>query len=434
MARLAMVLAARQLGAGPDEMRRVGEAAAESILARDALEGRGGEPVDCVLMNPPYVRAARSRSDRERIRRAFTTAKGAFDVHVPFVELAMRRLRPGGAFAILTTSKLFAAEYARGLRLLLAEVTTLSRVIDLEACEDARSGALVEQALLIGTAQPPPRGHRVAVLRPAALAEVSDVRAGRLWRYQAELLRPRWPAVRASPSEGRLIERICGGEVRALGSLALVRGGLRGYDYRRCCEELGEGAGQAEAMRVLTPGNIRAYRAPTQGPLRLAGRQWTEPVLPKRPEAISERLWDLFGRAKVVVKGVGPRPTAAWCPQPAALLVAVWGVWGDEELLWSVLGLLNSGPVAWVHSQQLAMARIPRGSLRTPMAWVAQLPVPRKRVGPLAEFARLRYEAADPAAQAALQERIDEAAARAYDLTEADLGLMARTAIGRVQA
>jgi len=430
MARLAVMLAARKLGATSEELARVGAAVAANITARDVLAEPPREPADWLLMNPPYVRAVRTAADRRHIRRAFATATGPFDLHVPFVELAVRCLQPGGSFAILTTNKLFAAEYARGLRRLLADSVALRRVIDLEACEEARCGALVDQVLLVGVAHPPPPEHRVQVLRPTTLAAGGASSS----RLQVELLRERWPAVRASASELQIIARMTGAAARSLGSLAQVRGGLRGFDYRRCCEALVDGEEDLGAMRVLTPGNIRAYRLPTRAPVRLAGRRWRDPVLPTRPDAINEALWRLFGRPKMVVKGVGPRPTAAWCPEPGALLVAVWGVWGDEELLWSVLGLLNSRPVAWLHYHQLAMARIPRGSLRTPMAWLAEFPVPRERIGPLAELARLRFEAVIPADQATLQEQIDAAAARAYGLTRADLRLMAQAPVRPVQA
>jgi hypothetical protein len=209
---------------------------------------------------------------------------------------------------------------------------------------------------------------------------------------------------------------------------------LRGFDYRRCCEELVEAADHPEAIPVLTPGNVRAYRARAERPVRLAGRSWMEPCLPRRLDAISADLWELFAQPKVVVKGVGARPTAGWRPEPAALFVAVWGVWGAEELLWVALGLLNSGPAAWLHYQQLATARIPHGSLRIPMAWVAEFPVPREGTDEVAELTRQRVMAAAASEQEALQERIDRAVARAYDLTEAELRIMARTSLRPVQA
>jgi predicted RNA methylase len=433
-ARLAVVLAARQLGATSKELVRVGEAAAANITVRDVLIEPPREQTDWVLMNPPYVRAIRGQADRDRIRQAFPTATGPFDLHVPFIELALRCLRPGGAFAILTTNKVFAAQHARRLRALLAEAVTLKCVVDLEACEDARPEALVDQVLLVGTTGAPLPRHHVEVVRPRTLEELARRNGVSSWRLQGELLRERWPAVRASGSEVQIIAKMTGAGTRPLGSLAVVRGGLRGFAYERCCEALVEGGGQANAMRVLTPGNVRAYRVPSGRALRLGGRRWVDPALPERPEVIGEELWRLFGEPKVVVKGVGPRPTAAWCPQAAALLVAVWGIWGNEELLWGALGLLNSRPVAWLHAQQLGMARIPRGSLRVPMAWVAELPVPGRHTEALAELARLRCEAGDPDRQAALQREIDEAAARAYDLTEAHLRLMGVTPVRPVQA
>jgi hypothetical protein len=224
------------------------------------------------------------------------------------------------------------------------------------------------------------------------------------------------------------------GPTRPLGSLALVRGGLRGFDYHRCCDELVEAADYPRAVPVVTPGNVRAYGAQANRPVRLAGRDWTEPCLPRRPDVIPANLWELFAQPKVVVKGVGARPTAGWRPDPAALFVAVWGVWGEEGLLWAVLGLLNSWAAAWLHYQQLATARIPHGSLRVPMAWVAEFPLPRNGTDEIAELARKRLLADTAKEQEALQARIDRAVARAHDLTEAELRAMERTPLRPVQA
>ena len=431
LARVALLLAVRRLGASAAQLRRCTETIARNVRVRDVLLHVPRDRVDCVLMNPPYVRAARGGRDRESIRRAFVTARGAFDLHVPFVELALQSLQPGGAFGLLTSGKLLIADYAAQLRRTLADRVTLRRIVDLEACRDAAPGALVSQVVVVGEASPAPPGHRVLVSCPTAVAQALDDVAEK--RSQAELLRARWPAVHAFASEERIIRKMTGAATRPLGSCALVRGGVRGFDYGRCCALLAEARGRPDVMRVLTPGNLRAYTAPADRPVRLAGRAWREPCLPTRPSVVSAALWELFGQPKVVVKGVGPRPTAAWCPDPAALFVAVWGLWGEADLLWAMLALLNSRPAAWLHYRQLATARIPHGSLRIPLAWLAAFPVPRRGLEEAAELARRRVVAPTARDQDELQEQLDRAAACAYDLTEADLCLMADAPIRPVQ-
>jgi hypothetical protein len=432
LARLALIAASYQLGARGLELPAIARALAAHIVVRDCLLGDAPEPADCLLMNPPYVRAALAVEERETIRRLFPTAVGAFDLQVPFIEFALRSVREGGALGLLTSNKFLVADYGRALREVLAREATLIRLIDLADCADTRSGALVSQAVTIAVRRPPPVDHEVELHHPRALDEVAPGCATIIRRKQKDLLNTRWPLLRASAVEERLLAKMTLGKAVRLDSIALVRGGVRGFDYHLCCRDLCESAGEAGEMPVLCPGNVRAYRAPV-GRVRLEGRQWLQPCLRARPERVGGRLWELFAQPKLVVKGVGARPTAAWVPGPAALLVAVWGVWAEEETLWRLLALLNSAPAAWLHYEQLYAARIPRGSLRVPLSWVAAFPVPTAGLDEAAEIAGAIHATSDPQQAAELQERIDRVVSEAYGLDEGERALMAKAPLRKVQ-
>jgi len=433
LARLALTVTAHHLGARGSELRRVADVLGANIVAGDVLTNDALAPADCVLMNPPYIRAARAGGDREAIRRRFTTAVGAFDLQVPFVELALGCVRKGGALGLLTSNKVLVADYGRGLKERLAEEATVMRLVDLAECRDALANALVSQAILIAVRRHAPEGHEVTVMHPREVGDLATGRAPVVTRRQAALLGARWPALRGGPEEEEIVCRMTEGEVVRLDSLALVRGGVRGFDYRACGEELGERTGAPEEMAVLCPGNIRAYEAPSRGRVRLFGRKWEAPCLRAKPKAISERLWELFAEPKVVVKGVGARPTAAWVPGRAALFVAVWGIWGEKARRWEALALLNSLPAAWLHYHQLQAARIPQGSLRIPLSWVASFPVPRQGVAEAGELARELWATVERSRRAELQKQIDRVVAEAYGLDEAQREVMARAPVRRTQ-
>ncbi len=438
LARVALVVAAGQLGARGADLLAIARALAGNLIVHDSLLAGVPEPAGCLLMNPPYVRAAWASEHRAAIRRAFPTADGAFDLHVPFIELAVRSVHAGGVFGVLTSDKFLVADYGRELRAMMARETTLIRVIDLADATGARPEASVSQAITIGVRQPPPADHGAEVLHPATMDELAAGRTAVVRKLQDELLGSRWPALRATPNEQRVLAKMTAGGTVRLDSIALVRGGVRGFDYHACCRELCEASGDRGEMTVLCPGNVRAYRAPAEEAVRLDGRRWRRPCLRARPEAVAEHLWELFAQPKLVVKGIGRRPTAAWVPEPGALLVAVWGIWADEELLWRLLGLLNSSAAAWLHYQQLYTARVPRGSLRIPLSWVAAFPVPREGLEDVGAVARALVRLGDGGrgtedGRGRLEVELDELVAEVYELDEGEQALMAKAPLREVQ-
>lgn len=433
LARLALLAAAHGFGVRGRDLAGVARCLVRQVLPRDAVRGDLPAGAHCVLMNPPYVRAATAGEDRHSLRRRYQTAAGAFDLHIPFVELAVRSTRPGGSLGLLTSDKFLVADYGRKLRALLAEQVQLLRLISLADCDDASPGALVAQVATVAVRGRPEQGHRVEVLHPRALAEI-ECRSARTVRLaQGDLLLARWPTLRADSAEQQVVATMTSGSVRPLGSMALVRGGVRGFDYGACCRQMAEAQGLPDEMPVLCPGNIRAYRAPSGHSVRLARRGWRAPCLRSRPDPVSSELWQLCSQPKLAIKGVGRRPTAALVNGPAMLLVAVWGVWAEPELLYPLLALLNSRPAAWLHYQQLYTARIPRGSLRIPLSWVAAFPVPATGLRELDSLGRRRIGAATAAEGHSVQEEIDLAAAKAYGLGTDELHLMAQAPLGEVQ-
>lgn len=96
--------------------------------------GKGGG-FDAVVGNPPYVNAlelARTGDplEREFLRANFVSAKRAFDLYIPFLELAQRSTRQGGRSGLITPNKFLSAPYGESLREYLAKEKTLERVLD----------------------------------------------------------------------------------------------------------------------------------------------------------------------------------------------------------------------------------------------------------------------------------------------------------------
>ena len=74
---------------------------------------------DCVLGNPPYVSAKTMAQEqpyvRDAVGRLYDSAKGNWDLYVPFVELGVSLLKPKGIVSFLTPNKIIGADYVRKL-------------------------------------------------------------------------------------------------------------------------------------------------------------------------------------------------------------------------------------------------------------------------------------------------------------------------------
>ena len=78
-------------------------------------------------MPVPFFRPAY----RTAIRKAFETARGGFDIFVPFMELGIQILRDHGMLAYITPNKLLSAKYAETLRTYLDSHAQLRSLADL---------------------------------------------------------------------------------------------------------------------------------------------------------------------------------------------------------------------------------------------------------------------------------------------------------------
>jgi hypothetical protein len=84
---------------------------------------------DAVVGNPPYVRSRTLSDPRKQFHRErYRTAEGAYDVYIPFLELAAEL---GEQHCFIVPNKWTTTDYGRELRDLLLEVHDLEEVVDL---------------------------------------------------------------------------------------------------------------------------------------------------------------------------------------------------------------------------------------------------------------------------------------------------------------
>ncbi len=129
---------------------------------------------DVVLGNPPFI-ATGSIQSREELARRFHTAQGRFDYAHLFVELAVRRLAPGGVLGMVVPNRLFRNRDAGIVREILTSQTDLLGVIDFGSSEVFKGtsgyiGAVIaRKRVTVDSVQP-------ATVRAVIVSDTSDTR------------------------------------------------------------------------------------------------------------------------------------------------------------------------------------------------------------------------------------------------------------------
>lgn len=86
---------------------------------------------DVVIGNPPYVRQEKIEiPPKSFLKEHYDCYSGTADLYVYFYERSVLLLKPGGAFAFITSNKWYRVKYGEGLRFWMNQNTNLRSVID----------------------------------------------------------------------------------------------------------------------------------------------------------------------------------------------------------------------------------------------------------------------------------------------------------------
>ncbi len=408
------------------------DAHASCIVAADALAAwpvaelpRG---YDIVLVNPPYVNmvamTTRDAGERRRLRAAYRTARGGFDLFVPFIELCIAMLARGGVLAALTPDKLLSAQYAGALREHYREHLDLLALADLRDARPFAAG--VYPVITIGRRRPAPGGKQpmpdsagVRIWRSSGRHESDeprsdDPRSAEARPYDARSDEPRSDDARPAealpnraidlrPSHtapagvlaavgnrwGALLDRECETIARRLPSLprladlADVCGAAtvaEAYAWQPAIVDRGRGLWEDDPERYapfVVSGNIvPAGHTWAERPVRYLGRSYREPVLDLQHPAVSARRRRQIRAGKIILSGLARRPTCVWddgglaAGKSTVLVIPRPGVGGRE-----LAAALNGEEQARIYRLLFGSLALSGGYLRFGPPQMRELPV-----------------------------------------------------------
>lgn len=89
---------------------------------------------DAVIGNPPYVRIQGFPEEQiDYFAQKYKSARGNFDLYIPFLERGFRLLGANGLLGMITPNKFFRTDYGEALRSLLSSERAVRRVVDFGA-------------------------------------------------------------------------------------------------------------------------------------------------------------------------------------------------------------------------------------------------------------------------------------------------------------
>ncbi|MFX1566109.1 MAG: Eco57I restriction-modification methylase domain-containing protein [Promethearchaeota archaeon] len=105
---------------------------------------------DVVVGNPPFIGIkAMDPQIKEYIRRRYRTVHQQFDILIPFIELGLTLLRPGGRLGYIISNKVLAADYGSLLRRFIVNGYVLERMVDLSHLDIFEDAATYPHIIII---------------------------------------------------------------------------------------------------------------------------------------------------------------------------------------------------------------------------------------------------------------------------------------------
>ncbi len=261
------------------------------------------EGFDRVVMNPPFSNGVEEggpdRETRSLLRSRFRTARGPFDLHVPFVERALELLKPGGRLGVILPDKWLSASFGQSLREYLADQAVIH---SLHHFPQGRlfGGAALGALLLVAEKRCAAESGPVAQVfqRRDDLVETAahQVEHGE-WK---ELAREGWGPL-LQKDRRRLLPRR---PIARLGDDRPVRASLSVGEYYAL--PLHEQEELPQGLPLLSSGAIDPWRSHWgRRPLRIRGRDWTRPVL--HPATLTEARREQAATHRVLVANMSRR-------------------------------------------------------------------------------------------------------------------------------
>ena len=133
---------------------------------------------DVIIGNPPFLGIKAMDSElKDYIRGRYRTVHQQFDILIPFIELALSLLRPGGRLGFVISNKILAADYGQPLRKTLVSNFVIEQMVDLSHINVFEDAATYPHIIIIRKPRIPGEVQQNNVKVPQPPTQVTDLQS-----------------------------------------------------------------------------------------------------------------------------------------------------------------------------------------------------------------------------------------------------------------
>ncbi len=450
----------------------------------DALKNK---KYDYIVGNPPYVSVQEiDANSRAVYSRDYATAKGNFDLYIPFIELGVNFLSVRGKFGYICSNQFFKRDYGRLLRQFMLEKTQVDQIVNFKDAGIFKDATNYPTILVLSKGEKK-ETEVVSVKKPdehtlnQIVDGITNANIGRLFVNLRTFGRADW--VFESPAEAKLARVFSG--CKPLGELAEVISGtqtgsdktylgkLQKTEERYSVVSFKSGEAKIEAAQLIPFvlgrqvqrwkvdfGNRvsvfpyfrenETYRLPNEDEFKTR-MPFLYSYLIKNRETLSKRLW--YGQSAQQLHGTwfaymyfkSDKPLSKLILTPALVIrprfaptnsetlftlgtAGVFGVLPKKDYL-SILGVLNSKLIHFFIKRAAPEKRGGYFQLNSRIISAIPIKVPetegqKQLFEEIALLARNALKASEPKVLDEIENKIDSLVFDLYGLSEADRRLL----------
>jgi len=337
---------------------------------------------DVVLGNPPYQSAiehkkAKGGDYRDRIKGQYASTKGTWDLYIPFFEVGIHLLKPGGVLSYISPNKFLSANYGIGLRQYLLRETRILTLADVSHLPIFESASVYPVISVFKKSQTT-SNYSFALLLPLSRESqfsADEYSLGVQDSGSLTLLPDNLWGFLLSPNLEVLKVLLSGCET--LNDIARVRATTTAAE----AEELGATlrASPAVGWKTLNTGTIDPFSNHwAVEPIRHQGRAITKPILPDGQQ-VSQNRRELYSSPKLIVAkmALGFEGFVDRQGEYAALNCNCASEPSNNWTLDAIALVLHSSVVAFAYKQYFDGLRMSGGYLPFQAPQLKIIPVPK---------------------------------------------------------
>ena len=319
---------------------------------------------DIVIGNPPYIGVKNQDViTRSTLENFYSFSKGA-DIYIAFMELGFKLLKSKYPLAYIIPNKFFGANYGKLIRNHINKSKSITSIWDLKDDKVFKS-AQISTIVFIATDKKE--------------NNLTTIKTGNDFKYVSNVFDENLKIqLESNVEEKALIEYIYSNSIK-LEQISDVRTGIMGFEYWAMEPIIQEnGVISEQNIPIYTNGNLAQYEDRWHNTeITLYKRKYCCPTININSNLLNTNTKILFKtKPKIIVRGVAQKVSAIIDNRGSGLLVAVHSIMTKKVNIVTLLGLINSNIINWLHIKTFYSVRIPQGSLKYPVEFYKNIPIP----------------------------------------------------------